>query len=58
MIKKLMFMTEISAAGLGTSALDVHAKGKKYLLKCTAKIQSRIPERKGKGIYFSKRASQ
>ena len=53
-----MCITEISAAGLGTSALDVHAKGKKYLLKCTAKIQSRIPERKGKGIYFSKRASQ
>ena len=46
MIKKLMFMTEISAAGLGTSVLDVHAKGKKYLLKRTAKIQSRIQERK------------
>ena len=32
----------ISVAGLGISALDIHAKGKKHLLKCPTKNQSKI----------------
>ena len=35
-------MTAILVADLGISALDIHAKRKKHLLKCLAKNQSRI----------------
>ena len=35
-------MTAILVADLGISALDIHAKRKKHLLKCSAKNQSRI----------------
>ena len=35
-------MTTISIAGLGVSALDIHSKGSKHLLKCPAINQSKI----------------
>ena len=35
-------MTSFSVSGSGISALDIHAKGKKHLLKCPGKNQARI----------------
>ena len=35
-------MTSVSVSGSGISALDIHATGKKHLLKCPGKNQARI----------------
>ena len=42
MSNMFVVLTAISVAGLGISAIDIHAKRKKHLLKYPAKNQSRI----------------